>query len=161
LSISIISFFILTGCQPGLQSAKVVKNNSEMLYGEISLQQLYFDYPFWKETENNYNPNPEIAEKIQKQNNNVDILVFLGTWCGDSRRNVPKFFKSIQNNTNFNFKIWAVDRRKKLDNQLTEKYQIKRVPTFVFFKDNQEIGRIIENPSKTIEEDILDILNSI
>lgn len=155
------NILLIMGCQPGLQSQKIRKNNTDMLYGETSRDQIYFDYPFWLEIEKQYQPNKDVLDKINSIDTKVEVIVFLGTWCGDSRRNVPRFFKTIENNDHIRMKIWAVDRRKELDNDLVDMYRIKRVPTFVFLKDNQEIGRIIENPVKSIEEDTYNILNSI
>jgi hypothetical protein len=36
---------------------------------------------------------------------------------------------------------------------------IIKVPTFIIIIDNQEKGRIIEDPVKSVEEDLLDIIN--
>jgi hypothetical protein len=36
---------------------------------------------------------------------------------------------------------------------------IIKVPTFIIIIDNQEKGRIVENPIKSVEEDLLDIIN--
>ncbi|NOG44059.1 MAG: thioredoxin [Calditrichaeota bacterium] len=141
-----------------MTSKKITKNNTELLYGQINKEQLYFDYPVWLEQENVYKPNEEELKNIQGYDKDINIYIFLGTWCGDSRRNVPKFFKAIKGNSHFKTILWAVDRKKKLDNDLIEKYNIKRVPTFIFEKDGVELGRIIENPKKTIEADIQDIL---
>jgi len=160
IRLALISVFLLLQCSPQVKSAKVTKNNSEMLFGKINLEQLYFDYPVWDELESKYEPKNDIVTDISNYSEPIEIIVFLGTWCGDSRRNVPKFFKTVKKNTNFEFEIWAVDRRKMLDNDLIKKYTIKRVPTFIFLKDGAEFGRITENPQKSIEEDILEILNS-
>jgi hypothetical protein len=35
---------------------------------------------------------------------------------------------------------------------------IQRVPTFIFYKNNIEAGRIIENPATSLEQDIVNIL---
>lgn len=157
----LISFIFFIGCSHNLQSVKVSKDNTEMLYGEISQEQLFFDYPDWKEIEAQYNPKPEIAKKISEFKDELTVKVFLGTWCGDSRRNVPRFLKSVEKNDHFHLQMWAVDRHKKLDSNLTEKFNIKRVPTFIFLDDTVEVGRITEHPSKSIEEDIFEILNKI
>ncbi len=154
----LISLIVFVSCSTHLKTQKIVKNNSEFLYGEISKEQLYFDYPVWLEQEEKYLPKKEIKEKILNFNEEVTVVVFLATWCGDSRRNVPRFFKSIKDNNHFKIAMWAVDRKKKMENNLTEKHNILRVPTFIFEQNGVEIGRIIENPKKSIEEDILDIL---
>ena len=36
--------------------------------------------------------------------------------------------------------------------------KVERVPTFIFYKNNKEIGRIIENPKKDMAEDFLEIV---
>jgi hypothetical protein len=35
---------------------------------------------------------------------------------------------------------------------------IQRVPTFIFYKNNIEVGRIIENPVTSLEQDMINIL---
>jgi hypothetical protein len=36
---------------------------------------------------------------------------------------------------------------------------IQKIPTFIFFIDGEEIGRVIEHPITSLEEDILDIIS--
>ena len=36
---------------------------------------------------------------------------------------------------------------------------ITKAPTFIIYTHNQEKGRIIENPIKSVEEDLLNIIN--
>jgi len=146
-------------CTAQLSSKKTIINNSEMLYGEISKDQLYFDYPVWKEVETEYSPSNEVVAAIAKHTKIISVTIFLGTWCPDSRRNVPQFFKSLSQNSNMKYDIWAVNGKKQLDNDLIGKLNIKRVPTFIFFDKGVEIGRITEYPKETMEEDILAILN--
>lgn len=94
------------------------------------------------------------------------ILIFLGTWCGDSKREVPRFIKILEA-ADFpleNLKIVALDRRKeqykKSPNGEEWGLQIKRVPTFIFYKNGKETNRIIESPITTLEEDIKTIVTN-
>jgi hypothetical protein len=41
-----------------------------------------------------------------------------------------------------------------------DKLNIQLVPTFIFYKNNNEVGRIIENPRTSLEQDIVNILSS-
>jgi hypothetical protein len=54
-----------------------------------------------------------------------------------------------------------VDRSKKDAGGLTEKWGITRVPTFVFLRNGQEIGRFVERvpPGSTLEAEIARILS--
>ncbi|MBI9035345.1 MAG: hypothetical protein JEZ03_12835, partial [Bacteroidales bacterium] len=38
-------------------------------------------------------------------------------------------------------------------------FDVQRVPTFILTKENIEVGRIIETPELSLEEDLLQILN--
>jgi hypothetical protein len=40
-------------------------------------------------------------------------------------------------------------------------YNIVYVPTFIFYKDGVEVGRIVEAPKHSLEIDIINILNNI
>jgi len=90
----------------------------------------------------------------------ITIKIVLGTWCPDSRREVPRFMRILDfwqfplDNVTFigvdNAKISPVGEYEKLD--------IKRVPTFIFYENNVEAGRIIENPVTSLEQDMVDIL---
>jgi hypothetical protein len=39
-----------------------------------------------------------------------------------------------------------------------EELKVERVPTFIFYRDGKEIGRIIENPKTSLIEDFLEIV---
>ena len=53
----------------------------------------------------------------------------------------------------------AVDRTKEEPKAEVEGYEIEYVPTLIFYREQKEIGRIIETPELSLEEDILAILN--
>ena len=90
----------------------------------------------------------------------VSTIVFLGTWCSDSQREVPRFLKAADESgiPPESIKLYALDRTKKSDDGLTEQYRIERVPTFIFLKNGEEIGRIIEVPQVNVEADMVMIL---
>lgn len=90
----------------------------------------------------------------------VDITLFLGSWCKDSKREVPRFFKILDAaDYNGDVELIAVDRRKKTPENLQKGKDIKRVPTMIFKKDGEEIGRIVEYPVESLEKDIQKILS--
>ncbi len=83
----------------------------------------------------------------------------MGTWCSDSKREVPRFYKIIKliNYDENKIELICVDRKKEVTNYDVSNYDIKYVPTFIFLKDEKEIGRIIESPKQKLEEDLLEI----
>ena len=89
------------------------------------------------------------------------ITIVLGTWCGDSKLQVPRFFKILDalQVSEKNITLICVDVHKKAENGLIDPLKIERVPTFILYEKGQEIGRIIESPKISLEKDLLLILS--
>lgn len=102
---------------------------------------------------------PAHVEQLKAVSEETTILVFLGTWCPDSQRNVPPFMNLIEAAQNELIKVEyiGVNRRKRDPDNRVKDYEIRRVPTFVVMQQGQEIGRLVERPKTTVEEDILAI----
>ena len=99
----------------------------------------------------------KISGKIKK----TDITIVMGTWCSDSRTLVPEFYKILDyfNYPSDKVKLIMVDRDKKGRENEVADLNIRLVPTFIFYNDGKEEGRIIEAPAETLEKDIVKILN--
>lgn len=113
-----------------------------------------------------YTPNIEALSEIKKNINTYEIVVFMGTWCGDSRLEVPRFYKVLES-VGYplqKLKVIAVDNAKenykKSPTGEEKGLNIHRVPTFIFYKNGKEINRIIEHPIVSIEADIQKIISS-
>ena len=107
-----------------------------------------------------YTTDQQVVSEISKHIHKLTIKAFMGTWCGDSRREMPRFYK-ILDETKFDqnyFQLICVDRTKKHEN-LEKDLNIFRVPTIIFYKNGKEIGRYVEYPRETIEKDILKIVS--
>jgi thiol-disulfide isomerase/thioredoxin len=90
----------------------------------------------------------------------VDVIVFYGQWCGDSKRHVPRFMRVVEASgwEQGRIRYYALDRSKKSGDGLTERYSVELVPTFIFLRNNEELGRIVESPRSTLEGDMIQIL---
>lgn len=98
--------------------------------------------------------------KIAQEDKQCSVTIVMGSWCGDSQEQVPRFLK-ILDNLSFegnNVTLICVDRNKKSINGETDALSIKLVPTFIIYSDGKEIGRIIETPKETLEKDLLTII---
>jgi len=107
-----------------------------------------------------YTPDPAAVRTIAERGRDVRVLVIVATWCPDSKREVPRFFK-IYDQAGIGagrVTMIGVDRSKKDAEGLTVTYGILRVPTFVFFRGEKEIGRVVERAVTTLEQDIATIL---
>ena len=116
----------------------------------------------WKRNYAEYEIDEEVLDKIKKAlDEGLKIDVYLGLWCKDSVNNVPKFIKIIDalEAKDLTVNYFTVERSDKQDTQyFVSDLKVERVPTFIFYRDGSEIGRIIENPVKSMIEDFLDIL---
>jgi thiol-disulfide isomerase/thioredoxin len=101
-----------------------------------------------------------INELLQIKKDELSIKVVMGTWCPDSRREVPRFMRvlDIWQFPAANVTFIGVDDAKLSPVGEYEQLNIQRVPTFIIFKNNIEAGRIIENPSTSLEQDMVNIL---
>lgn len=88
----------------------------------------------------------------------IKFLIFAGSWCGDTKSELPKIIKIFQSCEFPNYELIGVDRAKYEPTMRFVEYNIERVPTLVVLSNNQEIGRIIEFPKNDWFEDIREIV---
>ena len=109
-----------------------------------------------------YNLDKETLDKLKPLFEDIEITVFMGTWCSDSRKEIPVFFKLIDKlriNEN-SIELIGMTLEKTTPDSLELGQNLINVPTFIFKKDGKEINRIVEFPLETIEKDILEILTT-
>ena len=92
------------------------------------------------------------------------VTIFMGTWCGDSKREVPRVLKMLDccNFPASNLKMVMVGNSDSLYKKSPQHEEagnnIVRVPTIIIEQKGAEIGRIIEFPITSLEKDLLTIL---
>ncbi len=159
----VAGIFLFSSCATKGKVNKVVFNkatNQEILLGKINRRGLekkpfkeWFDkgYKLYKPDEKTIT---ELKKHIAK---NAKIVIIMGTWCSDSRREVPRFYK-ILDEIGFNkdsLTIYAVDRQMRTPKGEEVKYQIEKIPTIIYYHYNYEAGRIVESPKVSLEKDLL------
>lgn len=109
-----------------------------------------------------YITDPILLKQLKPLLKNVKITVVLATWCGDSKEWVPRFYK-ILDTVGYKMKnltVIAVDRSRTAPDTPVNTLNILRVPTFIFYRNKSEIGRIIETPEGSLEQNMIKILNT-
>jgi thiol-disulfide isomerase/thioredoxin len=138
-------------------------NNKEVMVGECNrdgLKQNEFGVNF-KEQYEKYIPSQKQIDKLKANINQVDITIVFGTWCSDSKLQVPRFFK-ILDQAGYNEKqltVIGVNRKKIAVTTNIGDLNIVRVPTFIISQNGKELGRIIESPKRSLEKDLVKIVN--
>lgn len=142
------------------------RNGNEMLIGCCTRDALLLE-PFatwFVPNYNNYKVDTAVAEEIKKNISSKQFLLFLGTWCGDSKREVPRIFKLFDycNVKPEQIKLVLVSNHdstyKQSPTHEEKGMNILRVPTLIVFENNKEINRIVESPVENLEKDLLKIL---
>jgi thiol-disulfide isomerase/thioredoxin len=93
----------------------------------------------------------------------ITIKIVMGTWCPDSRREVPRFMRvlAVIDYPASKVELIGVDNSKIAPVANYSSFNILRVPTFIVYKNNIEAGRIIENPVTSLEQDMVNILTGM
>jgi thiol-disulfide isomerase/thioredoxin len=102
----------------------------------------------------------DVVELIRMAQADAEFLVFFGSWCGDSKLELPRFMKiaDLAGIPADRIRLHGLDRAKKSADGFADGYDIVRVPTFIVFRAGKEEGRIVEHPVGTLEGDLLTIL---
>ncbi len=138
-----------------------------ILYGIIQKQDLMkppFD-AWFNPGYDSYQPDHVITNKLRKLiTKDISIQVFLGTWCGDSKREVPRLLKIID----FlavpvkNLQLVALGGGDSLLKQSPQHEEagkgIFRVPAIIVYRNGIELNRINEFPALSLESDLYTIL---
>ena len=164
-------FFIFISCTPKLANQQshpvnvtaTDKKGNLILLGKTDrerLAQAPFD-TWYTKNYNSYVVDSTTANQVKPLLRNKRFLLFMGTWCGDSRREVPRIYKILDycrvkptqiqlinlNNSDTAYKQSPQHEEQGLN--------IRRVPTLLIFEDQREVGRMVESPVTSLEKDIL------
>ncbi|NLP58518.1 thioredoxin family protein [Lutibacter sp. B1] len=163
---TILLFILITtiiGCTAQKKDVTAVKDASGNLVG-VANKESFLQEPFNKWFTPNYDIykiDEDVLNSLKPLLKDIHIKAFMGTWCGDSKEQTPVFYK-ILDASDFNYKnlqLITVNRSKETPDNLQEGFNIERVPTFIFYKNEKEIGRIVEYPQESIEADMLKIVS--
>ena len=166
ITLIITLLFIFQISAQSLNQEIVEEGKTPYLLGKIDkvgLQGENYNSWFNKNYEE-YKPNKTIINDIASELKNYSITLFMGTWCGDSKQEVPKLYKVLEasNYPIDQLTVIAISSEpnmyKQSPNHEEAGLNIHRVPTVIFYKEGKEINRIVEYPITTFEEDIQNII---
>lgn len=139
-----------------------------ILYGPCSIEQLKAaPYGTWfTPAFEQYTPDSATVEQIKKEmSGKMSIRIFFGSWCGDSKRELPRFIKLLSA-ISFpveKISIIGVGNGDSLYKQSPSHDEaglgIFRVPVFIVNNNGKELNRINEYPVLSLENDLLRIFS--
>ena len=141
-------------------SANPVKATSGkmILLGPINVSNLRTSpiTPWFDQEYDRINTDPNWIKEIKPFLKGLKIKVFMGTWCEDSKRELPHFIKLL-NALEFDqnhLKMYAMSEEKTTPRNFEKDLDIYNIPTIIFFKDGNEMNRFVEFPLNSLESDI-------
>lgn len=160
--VMLLSVSAINAQQFNNSSIDTVKNK-KMLIGYCT-REAFQDTAFkdwFDEQYNNYQPDYEVLDKLEGKLDDISITIVMGTWCSDSREQIPSFYKILDelNYPTEKINLICVDRKKKGLSDEADGLNIELVPTIIFYRNNEETGRIIETPAESLEKDMLYIIS--
>jgi len=117
--------------------------------------------PEWVQAEVDAKPDAGAAQALGAVEPGAEVTVFLGTWCGDSRREVPRLWKALDAEGDavpFQIRYVGVDHDKKQPADLLAANDVRYLPTFIVRRGGHEVGRIVESSPHGVEQDLLALL---
>lgn len=167
LCIELMSSSIVAQTKTHFANIEVKSSNGEpMLLGHCDISFLkQGSYKNWYQSGYDvYTPDSLIISQLIGLLKGKQIDIFLGTWCGDSRREVPRMMKMLEQGgvDQLQIRLIFVSNESNSYKQSPQHEEagknILRVPTLIVYEEEKEIGRIIEYPVVSLEKDLLSIL---
>ncbi|HVR41740.1 MAG TPA: peptidylprolyl isomerase [Thermoanaerobaculia bacterium] len=126
--------------------------------GPITAERLLAVVPEYAERKSDYKPDATVVEMIKDNVRAGDrVEIYMGTWCPDSQREVPHFLR-INDELKLPMTFVAVDRSKTKPEKLLDGKHIEKVATFIVYRGDEELGRVVEKPASLLEDDLLAIV---
>ncbi|HKI86761.1 MAG TPA: hypothetical protein VKA53_08440 [Thermoanaerobaculia bacterium] len=133
-----------------------------VVVGHLSRREIEKLVPDWVGAEVTYRPFPSTARKLTTVKPGAEVTVYLGTWCSDSRREVSRLWRALDevgDDVPFTIRYFGIDHGIHRPSALVKRAHIVRVPTIVVERGGHEVGRIVEVSPHGIENDLLALLS--
>jgi thiol-disulfide isomerase/thioredoxin len=128
--------------------------------GEIERGRILDNDERWLERYKQTEVDKDVAEALSEVEPGARLEIYLGVWCEDSMREVPRFWRALDAAGVVPFAIEHIglDESFSAGEVSLEGLDIEAVPTFIVYRDGKEVGRIVEDAPENIETHLLALL---
>ena len=153
-----ITFFVfLISCSAN----EKIENKNNQYRGSIEIEELFYEYPIFKKGYDDYVPLQLNTVKYD----DINVVVFFGTWCHDSKRELPKALKIFNkigiNDENIELVAVGLDKKEPLGR--ATKLNLIYTPTIIFFrelKSDRSTLRLVDIDERPALELVVKMLTS-
>ncbi|MGB1020657.1 MAG: hypothetical protein ACPGVF_06100 [Flavobacteriaceae bacterium] len=175
LLLLIVGLTLFVNCKQKVPSQKTLQplpakqvfteKGEPMLLGPINRANLADSiYAAWfKESYDFYRIPENWSNNLKIAAQDLELVIFMGTWCEDTQRELGGIFKLIDalEISEEQISMFALTEDKDSAEGFEKPYEIINIPTVIFKKEGVEINRIVELPVETLHEDIQKILTGL
>jgi hypothetical protein len=156
----------LTALPPAVPAAAEEAAAGEViLTGTLTREEIEAAMPEWVGLAMEAEIDRRAAQALAAVPEGARVTVYLGTWCSDSRREISRLWRALDeigyeagSGLPFELEYIGVDRDKREPGGRAVAAEVLYVPTFVVQRQGKEVGRIVEESPRSIEEDLLALL---
>ena len=147
----------------GVMSSVTVQAQSKDLVGPVTKEQILDSERIYEIYMKRYTPDSAAVEYMATLDESLEVIVFLGSWCPESKKYIPRLMKALEvsSSEHINVKYVGVDAQKKSPKEFLKKHQIKYIPSVVVLKGDIEVGRLAKKPQEPIELEFVEILKRV
>lgn len=145
--------------------AAAAAEEEQPLVGTVTRAELEAHRPDWVAALVEAEPDAGAAQELLAVEPGASVTVYLGTWCSDSKRELPRLWRALDDagvfdeaDLPFDLEYVAVGRDKTEPAGRAAAAGIEYVPTFVVARGGEEVGRVVEISPNGIELDLLALL---
>lgn len=128
--------------------------------GPMSEADLWATAPIWKSIHDHYTPDAKVIERLRAAKA-ARVTIAFATWCGDSKRAVPRLLKALHeaNNPLLQVELYGIGPEFLTPLDYIREQRLTNVPTMIVERGRNEVGRVVETPAtETVEQDVAMIL---
>ena len=143
-----------------------------VLFGPVTREEIVSSINDWDREYFEYEPDPTVVAALSDKLFDVDLAVIFGTWCSDSKREVPRLWKILEEagypvdevemlavgSSRFTADMGVPADLIAWSDAVKRYYGVEAVETIIVTREGKELGRIVEAPEGTLEEALLKIL---
>jgi hypothetical protein len=152
------------------EASKPAPARPRALIGPVTRQQVEAAAPGWAQAGVEAKPDLAAAHALAAVEPGAEVTVLLGTWCSDSRREVSRLWRALDEigataeggaggGLPFTLAYIGVDETKQQPAAAVTAAGLQLVPTLIVRRNGREVGRIVETSPHGVEVDLLALLD--
>ena len=132
------------------------------LLGDLTREEIEEVAPGWVEEQVRVEVDPEAATRLATVGAGAEVVIYLGTWCSDSRHEMSRLWRHLDEVGGL--VPWSIryvgiaEDHDERPADLVAAADLRYLPTFVVLEDGVERGRIVESSPGTVENDLASLL---